>query len=240
MENYNCIIIEDEPLAAEILEEYVGNVPFLTHKKTYPDALSALENLGSHHTDLIFLDINLPKLKGLDFLKTLKNPPHVIITTAYHEYALQGYELDVVDYLLKPIEFSRFLKAVNKLKLINSKKDYAAPVVIPNGDNYMFVRVNNKIVKLCFKDILYIESFKEYIKIFTTDKMIITKYQVGLIEENLPKGDFIRIHRSFIAAKDKIEAYSSSEIQIGNKQLPIGRSYKEAVNVILESMPGLG
>src|SRR5476651_238878 len=131
MENYNCIIIEDEPLAAEILVEYIGNVPFLTLKKTYTDALSALDDLRSNDIDLIFLDINLPKLKGFDFVKTLKNPPHIIITTAYHEYALQDYELDVIDYLLKPIEFSRFLKAVNKLKMINSAKSSSAPVFAP-------------------------------------------------------------------------------------------------------------
>ncbi len=239
MENYNCIIIEDEPLAAEILQEYVGNVPFLTLKNTYADALAALEDLSSSDIDLIFLDINLPKLKGFDFIKTLKNPPHIIITTAYHEYALQGYEQDVVDYLLKPIDFSRFLKAVNKLKTINSKKAYSSAVFIPQGNNYMFVNTSKKKVKLCFNDILYIESFKEYIKIFTADKMIVTKYQVGLIEENLPKGDFLRIHRSFIVAKEKIEAFSSTEIQIANKQLPIGRSYKEMVGSLLESISGV-
>src|ERR1700712_3470178 len=174
MEKYNCIIIEDEPLAAEILQEYVADIPFLILKNTYTDALHALEDLRSNDIDLIFLDINLPKLKGFDFVKTLKNPPHIIITTAYHEYALQGYELDVIDYLLKPIEFSRFLKAVNKLKMINSKKSSSAPVFIPSGNNYLFVNTNKKMVKLYFNDILYIESFKEYIKIFTTDKMIVT------------------------------------------------------------------
>jgi len=240
MENYNCIIIEDEPLAAEILQEYIGNVPFLDLKNTYTDALAALEDLRTDDVDLIFLDLNLPKLKGFDFIKTLKNPPHIIITTAYHEYALQGYELDVVDYLLKPIEFSRFLKAVNKLKMINSKKSYASPVFIPPGNSYMFVNTSKKKVKLYFNEILYIESFKEYIKIFTADKMIVTKYQVGLIEESLPKGDFLRIHRSFIVAKERIEAFSSTEIQIGSKQLPIGRSYKEIVGNLLESISRTG
>ena len=236
MENYNCIIIEDEPLAAEILVEYAGNIPFLNLKNTYTDALSALEYVRSNDIDLIFLDINLPKLKGFDFIKTLKNPPHIIITTAYHEYALQGYELDVVDYLLKPIEFSRFLKAVNKLKTISSQKSYTAPVVVPPGNDYMFVNSNKKMIKLYFRDILYVESFKEYIKIFTIDKMVVTKYQVGLIEENLPKNDFLRIHRSFIVSKEKIEAFTSTEIQVGNKQLPIGRSYKEIVGSLLEKI----
>jgi DNA-binding LytR/AlgR family response regulator len=236
MEKYNCIIIEDEPLAAEILQEYVADIPYLNLKNTYSDALQALKDLRSDDIDLIFLDINLPKLKGFDFVKTLKNPPHIIITTAYHEYAMQGYEFDVVDYLLKPIEFSRFLKAVNKLKMINSQKSYSSSIFIPAGNNYMFVNTSKKKVKLYFNDILYIESFREYIKFHTADKMIVTKYQVGLIEDNLPKGDFLRIHRSFIVAKEKIEAFSSTEIQIGNKQLPIGRSYKEIVSNSLENI----
>jgi DNA-binding LytR/AlgR family response regulator len=238
MEKYNCIIIEDEPLAAEILQEYIADIPFLELKNTYKDALSALEDMRSNDIDLIFLDINLPKLKGLDFIQTLKNPPHIIITTAYHEYALQGYELNIVDYLLKPIEFSRFLKAVNKLKMLNSLKSYSSPVFIPSGSTYMFVNTNKKKVKLYFKDILYVESLKEYIKVFTADKIIVTKYQLGQIEEHLPKGDFLRIHRSFIVAKEKIEAFTSTEIEIGNKKLPIGRSYKELVSNLLEGISG--
>jgi DNA-binding LytR/AlgR family response regulator len=236
MEKYNCIIIEDEPLAAEILQEYIADIPFLELKNTYKDALSALEDMRSNDIDLIFLDINLPKLKGFDFIQTLKNPPHIIITTAYHEYALQGYELNIVDYLLKPIEFSRFLKAVNKLKMLNSLKSYSSPVFIPSGSTYMFVNTNKKKVKLYFNDILYIESLKEYIKIYTADKVIITKYQLGQIEEHLPKGDFVRIHRSFIVAKEKIEAFTSTEIEVANKQLPIGRSYKELVSNLLEGI----
>ncbi|MGZ3751160.1 MAG: LytR/AlgR family response regulator transcription factor [Mucilaginibacter sp.] len=236
MEKYNCIIIEDEPLAAEILQEYIADIPFLILKNVYTDALRALEDLRTNEIDLIFLDINLPKLKGFDFIQTLKNPPHIIITTAYHEYALQGYELNIVDYLLKPIEFSRFLKAVNKLKMMNSMKTYASPVFIPSGSAYMFVNTSKKKVKLYFKDILYIESLKEYIKVFTTDKVIITKYQLGQIEEHLPKEDFVRIHRSFIVAKEKIEAFTSTEIEVGNKQLPIGRSYKELVSNLLDGI----
>jgi DNA-binding LytR/AlgR family response regulator len=236
MEKYNCIIIEDEPLAAEILQEYIADIPFLSLKNTYTDALSALDDLRTNEIDLIFLDINLPKLKGFDFIQTLKNPPHIIITTAYHEYALQGYELNVVDYLLKPIEFSRFLKAVNKLKMLNSVKSYSMPVFIPPGSPYMFVNNSKKKVKLYFKDILYIESLKEYIKIYTTDKIIITKYQLGQMEENLPKEDFLRIHRSFIVAREKIDAFTSTEIEINDKQLPIGRSYKELVHGLLEGL----
>ena len=237
METYNCIIIEDEPLAAEILQEYIADIPFLNLKNTYKDALTALEDLRSNEIDLIFLDINLPKLKGFDFIQTLKNPPHIIITTAYHEYALQGYDLNIVDYLLKPIEFSRFLKAINKLKLLNSQKSYSSTVFVAAESSYMFVNTGKKKVKIYFRDILYIESLKEYIKVFTADKAIVTKYQLGQIEEQLPKGDFLRIHRSFIVAKDKIDAYTSSEVEIGAKQLPIGRSYKELVGNVMEGTP---
>lgn len=235
MQQYNCIIIEDEPLAAEILQDYIADVPFLTLKHTYPDAVRALDGLRSGDIDLVFLDLNLPKLKGLDFIQTLKHPPHIIITTAYHEFALQSYELNVVDYLLKPIEFSRFLKAVNKLRSITSDKSFAAPVFTPAGRDHIFVNTNKKKVKLYFKDILYIESLKEYVRIFTADKVVTTKFQLGQIEEQLPKADFLRIHRSFIVARSRIDAYNSSEVEINNKQLPIGRSYKELVMNILDS-----
>jgi DNA-binding LytR/AlgR family response regulator len=229
MQQYNCIIIEDEPLAAEILEDYIADVPFLNLKHTYPDAIRALEGLRAGNIDLIFLDINLPKLKGLDFIQTLKHPPNIIITTAYHEYALQGYELNVVDYLLKPIEFSRFLKSVNKLKSIVSGKAGTAPISVGDSRDHMFVNTNRKKVKLYFKDILYIESLKEYVRIYTTEKILTAKFQLGQIDELLPKAEFLRIHRSFIVSKAKIEAYNSAEVEINGKSLPIGRSYKELV-----------
>jgi DNA-binding LytR/AlgR family response regulator len=229
MQQYNCIIIEDEPLAAEILQDYIADVPFLNLKHTYPDAVRALEGLVADNIDLIFLDINLPKLKGLDFIQTLKHPPNIIITTAYHEYALQGYELNVVDYLLKPIEFSRFLKSVNKLKSIVSDKAYTAPIFIGDGRDHMFVNTQRKKVKLYFKDILYIESLKEYVRIYTTDKILTAKFQLGQIDVLLPKADFLRIHRSFIVSKAKIDAYNSAEVEINGKPLPIGRSYRELV-----------
>lgn len=234
MEPYKCIIIEDEPLAAEILQDYIADVPFLKLKKTYADAISALDDLGNNDIDVIFLDINLPKLKGLDFIQTLKNPPHIIITTAYHEYALQGYELNVVDYLLKPIEFSRFLKAANKLKQLSSGKPETTAVFTPAGKEYIFVNTSKKQVKIFFREILYIESLKEYVRIFTIDKVITTRFQLGQIEEQLPKNDFLRIHRSYIVSTEKIDAYTSTEIEIQNKQLPIGRSYKEQVNGFLQ------
>jgi DNA-binding LytR/AlgR family response regulator len=234
MQQYNCIIIEDEPLASEILQDYIADVPFLNLKHTYPDAVRALEGLRAGNIDLIFLDINLPKLKGLDFIQTLKHPPNIIITTAYHEYALQGYELNVVDYLLKPIEFSRFLKSVNKLKSVVSDKARTAPIFIGDSRDHLFVNAHGKKVKLYFKDILYIESLKEYVRIYTTEKILTAKFQLGQIDELLPKAEFLRIHRSFIVSKSKIEAYNRAEVEINGKPLPIGRSYKELVISFLD------
>jgi DNA-binding LytR/AlgR family response regulator len=232
MEKYNCIIVEDEPLAAEILKDYIDQVPFLNLIAICEDAIYALDILQKEKIDLVFLDINLPKLKGFDFIKTLKNPPNIIITTAYHEYALQGYECNVVDYLMKPIAFNRFLVAVNKLKQFNE----TAPIQLPIPENekeYIFFNISKKKVKVYFDEILYIESVKEYINVSTINKSILVKFQLSQIEALLPKNNFVRIHRSFIIAKNKIDAFSATEVEINNKQIPIGRSYKELVLLLI-------
>ncbi|HEY8893255.1 MAG TPA: response regulator transcription factor [Niastella sp.] len=233
MHRYNCIIVEDEPLAAEVLKDYILQIPFLQIKGICTDALYAMDLLQKEKIDLMFLDIHLPKLKGLDFIKTLKKPPQVIITSAYQEYALQGYELNVVDYLLKPIEFSRFLMAVNKVK----ERDIAdALPVAPVGERTaLFFNVSKKRVKIYIDEILFIESLKEYIRITTKDKTILTKFQLGQIEEMLAKNGFLRIHRSFLIAKNKIDAFSATDVEIAGKQIPIGRSYKEQVMGILDA-----
>ena len=233
MEKYNCIIVEDEPLAAEILKDYVDQVPFLNLVGICEDAIYALDRLQKEKIDLIFLDINLPKLKGFDFIQTLKNPPNIIITTAYHEYALQGYECNVVDYLMKPIAFNRFLVAVNKLKQ-PSEITQSPLTTLENDREYLFFNVSKKKVKVYFDEILYIESVKEYIHIFTANKSIPVKFQLSQIEALLPKSHFIRIHRSFIVAKNKIDAFSATDVEINNKQIPIGRSYKELILSIIE------
>lgn len=231
MQKFNCIIVEDEPLAAEILQDYVMQVPFLQLKTICTNAILATEALRNYSIDLIFLDINLPKLKGLDFIKTLQNPPRIILTTAYHEYALQGYEHNVLDYLLKPIEFSRFLKAVNKL---------TAPGIPDNPVSaeerkYQFFNVNKKMVKVFFDEILYIESQREYVKITTKTQAILTKVPLSEIEALLPNENFLRVHRSFIIAKDKIDAYSATDVDINGKQIPIGRGYKDEVWDVLSN-----
>ncbi len=233
MQVCNCIIVEDEPLAAEVLQDYINQVPFLSLKGVCTDAIFAMQKLRQEKIDLIFLDIHLPKLKGLDFIKTLKHPPHIIITTAYHEYALQGYDFGVLDYLLKPIEFSRFLVAVNKLKPAQT------PVSEPQAGKTeerksMFFNVNKKRVRIFLDEILYIESLKEYIRIVTPDKKIITKSQLGQAEELLAENNFLRIHRSYIVAKDKISAFTATDVEIGGVQIPIGRNYKDLVLSILE------
>ena len=232
MLKYNCIIVEDEPLASEILEEYVQQVPYLHLVKVCTDAIFAMDVIQKENIDLIFLDIHLPKLKGLDFIKTLHEKHNIILTTAYHEYALEAYEYNVLDYLLKPIEFSRFLKAVSKMKI--SKKINDQVVLQPFERKSFFFNVNKKMVKIYFDEIIYIESLKEYIRIVTISSSIITKFQIGQIEEMLFINNFVRIHRSFIIAIDKIDAYTSTDIEIAGTSIPIGRSYKELVIQILE------
>jgi DNA-binding LytR/AlgR family response regulator len=231
MQKFNCIIVEDEPLAAEILQDYIMQVPFLQLKAVCTNAILATEALRNYSIDLIFLDINLPKLKGLDFIKTLQTPPKIILTTAYHEYALQGYEHNVLDYLLKPIEFSRFLKAVNKL---TAPAVIASPIVTENR-KYQFFNVNKKMVKVFFDEILYIESQREYVKITTRTQTILTKLALSEVEELLQSEKFLRVHRSFIVAKDKIEAFSATDVEIDGKQIPIGRGYKDEVWDVLSN-----
>jgi len=234
MEKYNCLIVEDEPLAAEVLEDYINQVPFLELKAICPDAIFAMEILQKQKIDVLFLDIHLPKLKGLDFIKTLKNPPQIIVTTAYREYAIEGYELNVLDYLVKPISFSRFLMAVNKLKTRNHGDVLFSSVGVPSTERlHLFVNVNKKMVKVYIDEILYIESKKEYISIVTKEKSFLTKYQLSEIEEQLSKNNFLRVHRSFLVSKAKIVAFTATEIEIAGQQIPIGRSYKELVNSML-------
>jgi DNA-binding LytR/AlgR family response regulator len=234
MQTYNCIIIEDEPLAAEVLQDYIRQVPFLKLACTCSDAFYAMESLQKFDIDLMFLDIHLPKMKGIDLIKVLKNPQKVIITSAYQEYALEGYEFNVIDYLLKPIEFSRFLKAVNKIAQPREIILPAKPAVPPTERAYLFFSVGKKRVKVFLDEILYIESMKEYIRVNTKSKSVLTKFKLSQVDELLSENNFLRIHRSFIVAKDKIEAFSATEVELGGKRLPIGRSYKELVLSLLE------
>lgn len=220
MSKIKCIIIEDEPLAAKVLSDYIAAVPFLELLKVCKDAILASEFLQQQDVDLMFLDIHLPKLKGMAFLKTLADPPAVIVTTAYHQYAVEGFDLNVTDYLLKPIEFERFLTAVNKVN-VNQKKD--------NRD-FIFVNVQKKKVKMLFSEILYIESQREYIKIVTLRGEYVSKMSTSEIEELLPSSQFIRIHRSYIVAVSKIESYTAEAVELPGVSIPIGRGYKEVID----------
>jgi two-component system LytT family response regulator len=228
MSKVRCIIIEDEPLAVKVLSDYVSQVPFLELQSTFKDAILATEWLRSNSTDLMFLDIHLPKLKGMAFLKTLTRPPVVIITTAYHQYAVEGFELNVTDYLLKPIEFERFLIAVNKVKAAQT----ITAVSKENDDvkNYLFLNVQKKKVKILFSEILYIESQREYIKIVTTKKEYFSKMSTNEMQDLLPSNLFKRIHRSFIVSINKIESYTAEEIEVNGIIIPVGRGYRDVLD----------
>jgi DNA-binding LytR/AlgR family response regulator len=218
-----CIVIEDEPLAVDVLVDYINQVPGLELKATCSDALQALEVLNREPLDLIFLDIHLPGLKGLDFLETLVNPPKVILTTAYHEYALKSYEHNVVDYLLKPIEFKRFVQAVNKVQSPDSNK----------SKGVISIHSDKKTVLIPIDDILYVESQKEYVRFQTKTTEHTSKYGLSKLEGELDSTLFLRIHRSFIVAISKITAYNNQSVEVDGKSLPIGGNYKDSVNLLL-------
>jgi DNA-binding LytR/AlgR family response regulator len=214
------MIIEDEPIAADIVRSYIEQVQFLSLESVHSNALSALQDLNEKNVDVLFLDIHLPKLKGMDFLKSLAAPPKVIITSAYKEYALEGFELEITDYLLKPFSFPRFLKAVNRLD--RQPRGAEHNTVEPE---HIFFNVNKKMVKVYLDEILYIESLKEYVKIHLKDRFIITKFQIGELEKLLSHSDFLRVHRSFVVARNKISSFSAHVIEIQGKHVPIGRSF---------------
>lgn len=227
MSKITCIVVEDEPLAAKVLKDYIELVPFLELKGVFKDAILATEFLRKDKVELMFLDIHLPKLKGMAFLKTLTDPPQVIITTAYHQYAVEGFNQNVTDYLLKPIEFERFLIAVNKVKISNKENQH---ILNPgSAKDYFFISVQKRNVKISLMDILYIESQREYIKIVTTEKDYLTKMSTHEMEALLPADQFRRIHRSFIIAVKKIQSFTAEEVEINGIFLPVGRTYKDCL-----------
>ncbi|MCA1761299.1 MAG: response regulator transcription factor, partial [Bacteroidales bacterium] len=199
----NCLIVDDEPLARELMRNHIQKLDNFEIVAECSDAMKALDALRNHKVDLMFMDIQMPQITGIEFLKTLKHPPQVIITTAYREYALEGFELDVVDYLLKPITFERFLKAVNKYFQVSSDSFGSVENYSPVNNNeeaYIYVKENKKVLKLHLKDILYIEGLSEYVKIHTSEKRIVTKTSMTSMEEKLPDNDFMRIHKSYIVS----------------------------------------
>jgi DNA-binding LytR/AlgR family response regulator len=227
MSKIKCIIIEDEPLAVRVLLDYVAQVPFLQLEGTFKNAILATEWLRTNEVHLMFLDIHLPKLKGMAFLKTLAKKPAVIITTAYHQYAVEGFDLAVTDYLLKPIEFERFLIAINKVKLTNS----SIPTIseISGTKDYLFLTVQKKKVKILFSEILYVESQREYIKVVTENNEFISRMSTHEIEDLLPRNIFKRIHRSFIISIHKLESYTAESVEVNGVSIPIGRGYRDVI-----------
>jgi len=227
MSKIKCIIVEDEPLAVKTLADYISQVPFLQLQAKFKDAILASQYLHDNAVDLIFLDIHLPKLKGMAFLKTLNNPPAVIITTAYHQYAVEGFNLNVTDYLLKPYEFERFLVAVNKVK--SAQREKIKPVEHAEVKDFIFLNVQKKKVKILFSEIVFIESQREYIKIVTTKREFISKMSTHEIEDLLPPHLFKRIHRSFIVSVSKIDSYTADMVEVNGFSLPIGRGYRDVI-----------
>jgi two-component system, LytTR family, response regulator len=233
MQVMNCLIVEDESLASDIIKDYIQQVPGLKLSGICRDVFSAMEKLHDEHIDIIFLDINLPKINGMDFIKTISGRYDIILTTAYHQYALEGFNLNVVDYLLKPVEFSRFLQAVNKV--FEKNKQFPPSADHVQERKYFFFNVDKKQVKVFADEILYIESLKDYVRIHTKDKKLVTKFQIGELDRLLNENKFIRIHKSYIVNSDKISAYNANEIEMETTKLPIGRTYKELVEKHLKS-----
>jgi two-component system LytT family response regulator len=229
-----CLIVDDEPPAREIIRRYIEQVSSLQLAGECGNAIQAFTFLQQQPVDLLFLDIRMPQLNGNDFVKTLKNPPKVIFTTAYSEYAVEGYELDAVDYLLKPVPFERFLKAVNKAYQTTAGKHEVSTVTEETrNDSFVYFRADRKMVKVVLDDILYIESMKDYIKVVTKTGTIITKQSISSVEAMLPERKFMRTHRSFIVSLDKIKSFTSELIDIASTEVPVGKLYRNAVMKVL-------
>lgn len=229
-----CLVVDDEPPAREVLKRYIAELPLLQLAGECSNAVETLAFLQQHPVDLLFLDIQMPQLRGTELLTILKHPPKVVFTTAHPEYALQGYELDIVDYLLKPIQFDRFLKAVQKaVQLPAAMAEVAAPPPSPRQDPFVYFRADRKMVKVMLKDILYIESMKDYVKVFTEEGVIITKQSMTSVEAMLPEELFVRVHRSFIVSVQKIRSYTAELIEVEKAEIPIGKLFRNHVLKVL-------
>ena len=232
----NCLIIDDEPLARDLIRSHLNKLENFNVVAECGDAMRALQELRNQDVDLMFMDIQMPQITGIEFLKILKNPPKVIITTAYREYALDGFELDVVDFLLKPVTFERFLKSINKYYQISQEETMSilpTPETNRVEDPFIYVKENKRVLKVNLNDILYVEGLSEYVQIYTGKRKIITKTSMTNMEEKLPSEGFLRIHKSFIVSLSKIEAFTAHSIEIPGKELPIGRSFK---NLVLDAL----
>ncbi|RYY95157.1 MAG: response regulator transcription factor [Chitinophagaceae bacterium] len=223
-----CLVVDDEPPAREVLSRYIAALPALELQGTCANALEALERLQTEGTDLLFLDIHMPQLKGNELLRILRNPPPVIFTTAHPEYALEGYELDVTDFLLKPVQFDRFLKAVGKV-IDGAPAPEAAATRPEAATPFVYLRADRKMVKVPLADIFYVESMKDYVKVTTRSGVLVTKQSITAMEAMLPESEFLRTHRSFIVSKAQVRAYTHELLDIGNTEVPIGKLYRQQV-----------
>ena len=227
-----CLIIDNEPLAREQIRNYIGKLENFEIVAECNNAIKALESLRKRPVDLIIIDIQMPEISGIDFLKSLKNPPKIIITTAYREFALEAFELDALDFILKPVSFERFLKSINKYYRINRNelKIISGPNTNLKEDaDFIYVKENKRVVKVFLKDIRYIEGLSEYVQIFTDKKKVVTKTSLVTLDEKLPPEQFLRIHKSYIISIAKIESFTANTVEVTGKELPIGRSFKNAV-----------
>ncbi len=229
---HKCLIVDDEPLALDVLEGYIQKVPSLQLVARCSNAMEAMKALRKNEVHILFLDIQMPEISGLDFLKSLKNPPAVIFTTAYSEYAIDGFNLDAVDYLLKPISFDRFLKAVNKTTALLSHEGAERESVKDN--DHIFVKSDKKLIKIGLDEILYIEGLKDYVMIFTPAARIITLMTMKTLEEKLPSDRFVRIHRSYIISLDKMKSVTGNSVDIMGKSIPIGKLYRDPFMKLVE------
>ena len=234
-----CLIVDDEPLAIKVIKSHIDKIDYLECVASCESAIDAYKVLNQQEIDLIFLDINMPHLSGIDFVSSLKNPPSIIFTTAYRKFAVESYELNAFDYLVKPIKFTRLLKSVDRFwNQQETKSLHTEPAQAPISEDstpFIFVNANKKYQKVAFDDILYVESIKDYIRIHSVGKNIITRDKISDFEQKLPKG-FLRIHRSFIVNLAKISAFTATDVEIGAKEIPIGVSYKEKTLAYLKAM----
>jgi len=238
----SCIAVDDEPLALNVIHRYIALVPTLQLVASCNNALEAMQALHKNQVDLMFLDIKMPHILGTELVRSLRNPPKVIFTSAYRKFAIEGFDLNAVDYLLKPISFDRFLKAVSKVldqTLSVAGHDPSLQTRPSALDAFLYFRADRKMVKVALSEILYVESIKDYVKVFTPARTIITKQSISSLEEMLSKANFMRIHRSFIVAIDKIQSFNNDFVEIEEKQLPISRMYRQTVRGALQSANGL-
>lgn len=234
----NCIIIDDEPLAIKVIQTHVEQINGLKVLATFEDAMDGFTFMQQNTIDLLFLDIQMPQITGLSLIRALRQRPHIIICTAYREYALEGYELDVVDYLVKPIPFDRFLQAISKVYRLQNKNIPPLPItpklVALNPKPFVYVKSEKCMVRVLLEEILYVESIKNHVRIISKKDSIITLQKISQMEEKLPARHFLRVHRSFIVALNKIDKFSATNLTIGSTDIPIGRFYKNEVVSRLE------